>query len=315
MSPVGASTLHRSTGRAGLGFGLACTTMLLWGTLPLALKGALQHLDPAAITWARFVAAALALAALLAARGQLPAVRRFGRGEWILLGTATVFLAANYLGYIVALDLSSAADAQVLIQLAPLLLALGGIAVFGERFTRLQWLGFAVLIAGMTGFFAAQLAAIAGDVTRYLSAVAILTGAAVTWAVYGLAQKQLLLTLSSQGVMLCIYAGCALLFAPLATPAAVGSLNAPGALLLAFCAANTVVAYGTFAESLEHWEASRVSAVLALTPLATLGFSALADLWWPALEDAAPLPVESLVSAGLVVMGSLATALGGRDTG
>ena len=56
-----------------------------------------------------------------------------------------------------------------------------------------------------------------------------------------------------------------------------------------------------------------MSAVLALTPLATLGFTAVANVWWPALESAPPLPWTSLAAAGLVVVGSLATALGSRE--
>jgi drug/metabolite transporter (DMT)-like permease len=287
--------------------------MLLWGTLPLALKGLLVQLDAGTITWARFVASALALAAFLAVRDGLPALARTDRAQWTLLGVATVFLAANYLGYIVGLDRSTAADAQVLIQLAPLLLSLGGLVLFREHFTPLQWLGFGVLVAGLGVFFAGQLAVLVGDVARYRSAVGIMLAAALAWAVYGLAQKQLLHTWPSARVMLWIYVGCALLFSPLASPRALLGLDAVGILLLVYCAANTAVAYGAFAESLAHWEASRVSAVLALTPLVTLACAELVESWWPAFQDAPPLPLASVLGALLVVLGSLATALGSRQ--
>jgi drug/metabolite transporter (DMT)-like permease len=305
--------LHRTSGRRGLGFALAFLTMSLWGALPLALKGVLRQMDPATITWYRFAVSALLLLALLAWRGQLPPLRALGRSVWGLLGVATVFLAANYYGYIVGLDFTTAADAQVLLQLAPLLLALGGLVVFGERFTRLQWLGFVVLVAGLGLFFAAQLSALVGGSERYLSGAAIMVFAAVTWAVYGLAQKQLLRSLSSQGVMLCIYAGCVLLFLPPSAPRTLAALDATGLALLGFCAVNTALAYGAFAESLQHWEASRVSAVLALTPLATLAFSEIADAWWPALHDGGALPPTSVLGAVVVVAGSLVTSLGGRS--
>jgi hypothetical protein len=71
--------------------------------------------------------------------------------------------------------------------------------------------------------------------------------------------------------------GCALAFAPLASPSSLARLDAAGAGVLAFCALNTVVGYGAFAESLAHWEASRVGAVLALTPLGTLACRAALD--------------------------------------
>ena len=200
----------------------------------------------------------------------------------------------------------------MLIQSAPLLLALGGIFVFGERFTPAQWLGLAAIVAGLAGFFATQLAVLGQALQGYLAGVSWIGVAAVTWAVYGLVQKQLLRVLSSQGVMLCIYAGCALAFWPFAEPARLAELSSAGAALLAFCALNTLGAYGAFAAALEHWEASRVSAVLALTPLATLAFAAAAARWLPGQAAPEVLSPASWAGAGAVVAGSLLVSLGGR---
>jgi drug/metabolite transporter (DMT)-like permease len=274
--------------------------MVLWGVLPLALEGVLRTLDAATITWARFLVSASVLVVVLGVRRRLPKLGGLRRLDWVLLGVATVFLAANYLAYLIALDWTSPASAQVMIQLAPLLLAVGGVVIFGERFTRLQWIGVTVLVTGLALFFAGQLRALVTEVERHLLGNAVMVLAALTWAIYGLAQKQLLRTLSSQGIMLCIYVGCAGLFALLAEPRS----------LTAF---NTIVGYGAFSEALEHWEASRVSAVLALTPLATLAFSALVEAWWPAFMDAPELSWGALGGACLVVAGSLTTALGAES--
>jgi drug/metabolite transporter (DMT)-like permease len=137
--------------------------------------------------------------------------------------------------------------------------------------------------------------------------------ASVTWAVYGLAQKQLLLWLPSQGIMLCIFAGGALIFTAGAAPVTLAALSTSGWLLLIFSSANTLLAYGTFAAALEHWEASRVSAVIALTPLATLGFTAVAAALWPQHVDARVVTPGALIASGVVVAGSLLVALGGRS--
>ena len=79
-----------------------------------------------------------------------------------------------------------------------------------------------------------------------------------------------------------------MVFTPLASPASLAHLDLERAGLLAFCALNTVVGYGAFAESLAHWEASRVGAVLALTPLGTLAcamaLDAIAPSWATAPE-------------------------------
>jgi drug/metabolite transporter (DMT)-like permease len=303
---------HQASGRFGLGLALASSTMVLWGVLPLILQGVLAVLDAVTITWFRFTFATLALVPWLVLRGQLPRLRALGGRQLLLLGAATVFLAANYIAYLLGLDRTNAPSAQVLIQAAPLLLALGGIFVFREHFARLQWIGLGVLVLGMGGFFASQLRALAGDLDRYLSGAALIAVASVTWAIYGLAQKQLLLWLPSQAIMFCIYAGSALIFAVGAEPASLLQLDASGWLLLLFAAANTLIAYGTFAAALEHWEASRVSAVLALTPLATLGFTALAAALWPGLVDARSVSPSALGGAAAVVAGSLLVALGRR---
>jgi drug/metabolite transporter (DMT)-like permease len=305
-------TRHQASGRFGVGLALASSTMVLWGALPLILQGVLAVLDPITITWFRFSFATLALLPWLAHRGQLPRLRALGPRERALLALATLFLAGNYISYLTGLDRTNAPSAQVLIQAAPLLLALGGIFVFREHFARLQWIGLGVLVLGMGGFFASQLRALAGDLDHYLSGAGLLGVAAVTWAGYGLAQKQLLLWLPSQAIMLCLYAGSALLFALGARPASLGQLDAGGWLLLVFASANTLLAYGTFAAALEHWEASRVSAVIALTPLATLGFTAIAATIWPEQVDARSVSASALAGAAAVVCGSLLVSLGRR---
>jgi drug/metabolite transporter (DMT)-like permease len=305
--------LHRPSGNAALGFGFAATTMVLWGVLPLALKYLLALLDAATITWFRFLFAALALAVVLWRRRALPPVSSFGRSVWVLLLVATLGLAVNYIAYLVGLDWTTPANSQVLIQLAPLLLALGAIVVFGERFTPAQWFGFAVLASGLALFSGSQLRALGSVVDGYLAGVGMLVFAAVTWAGYGLAQKQLLHHLPSQAVMLCIYTGCAVCFSPLAAPSTLAPLGPVAWAVLVFCAANTLVGYGAFAAALEHWEASRVSAVLSVTPLATLGFGALAAWWIPDVVPPEHVSPASLTGAFLVVLGSLFTSLGGRS--
>jgi drug/metabolite transporter (DMT)-like permease len=303
--------LHRSSGRRWLGFTLASITMLLWGILPLALKILLRAMDSPTIVWYRFFLSSILLGALLAWRGGLPPMARFSRAQWLLLAIATVGLALNYLAYMVGLELTSPANAQVLIQLAPLMLALGGLLVFREHFSRLQWAGFCILILGLAAFFASQLRALASSPNRYLLGSATLVGAALTWAIYGMAQKQLLHWFSSQAVMLCIYAGCTVCLSLVAKPATILGLDGMELGVLLFCALNTLIAYGAFAAALAHWEASRVSSVLALTPLATLAFAWLMAALWPALVAPEAISPTSLLGAAAVVGGSLLTSLGG----
>jgi drug/metabolite transporter (DMT)-like permease len=292
-----------------LGFALAFTTVVLWALLPIALEALLVRLDAFTITWARFVVSTGVLGAWLAIRGGLAGLVTVGaRDGWLLAG-ATAFLAVNYGTFIVGLDWTSPADAQILIQLGPILLGLGGIFVFRERFTRLQWIGFAVLAIGLLVFLAGRRVVIEGATPPSSGGWALIGVAALTWAVYGLAQKQLLQRFASNQVLLAIYVGCALAFTPLAAPSSLVGLGATELALLGFCALNTVVGYGSFAESLAHLEASKVGAVIALTPLLTLGIKEAVDALWPAATAPQTLSAESWLGALLVVAGCLATSL------
>ncbi len=288
--------------------------MLTWGALPVALKPLLEQMDAYTITWYRFLFSAVVLLLLLSGRGALPNLAALSRGNGILLALAIAGLSANYVAYLIGLDLSTPANSQVLIQLAPILLALGGLVVFREHFTRMQWGGLAILIAGLGLFFTGKLRSLVGDPDVYLKSTLVLVLAAVTWAIYGLAQKQLLGSLSSQALMLCVYVGCGFCLTPLANPLAILDLDSLGWALLVFCGLNTVIGYGALAASLQHLEASRVSAVLALVPLATLAFVSLASGLWPHAVAPEYIAGGALAGAVLVVLGSLLTALGGDNS-
>ena len=69
------------------------------------------------------------------------------------------------------------------------------------------------------------------------------------------------------------------------------------------------MAYGAFAEALEHWEASRVSATLAITPLLTLMFMQITNYILPESIDIEPLNTLSIIGAVILVIGSSVTAL------
>jgi len=307
--------MHATTGRWQLGLALALTTALCWGLLPIALHVALARMDPWTVTWYRFASAATALGAYLAWRRRLPLRGPLSRRGWWLVGTALVCLVANYVSYLVSLELTSPAVAQVLIQLAPMFLLFGGVLIFRERFASLQWLGFAVLVSGLAVFFHDRLAEVFRPGTRLGLGVAVMLFSSAAWAVYALAQKQLLAELASEQILLLLYAGAVLLLLAPAEPGQIRELDRMQLGMLAFCCVNTVVAYGCFAEAMEHWEVSRVSAVVTLAPIFTLlGIRAAAWIW-PVVVPAEPLSGWQVLGALLVVAGSMTTALGARRAG
>ncbi|QSJ20690.1 DMT family transporter [Nostoc sp. UHCC 0702] len=300
--------MHHSSGRWRLGLALSLLTVLLWGILPIALTITLQALDVYTIIWFRFLTSFALLAVYLGVRGQLPKLEQLRSASGKLLAIAIFMLAMNYFLFIQGLALTTPANAEVVIQLSTLLLGLGGLVVFKERYTLYQWLGVIVLIFGYVLFFNEQITNLLTSRTIYLFGSGLIALASAAWAVYALAQKQLLQSLSSAHIMLVIYAVCALLFTPFTSVKTIFTLDTMHLLILIFCAFNTLIAYGAFAESLEHWEASKVSAVIALAPIVTILSVELLSVIAPSMLKGEHLTIMAILGACLVVGGSVAIA-------
>ncbi len=307
MDMTGGSTNWR------LGFTLSLTTAALWGVLPIALKVVLEGMDAYTIVWWRFAISMAGLGTFLAVRGGLPRLAGASRFAIALLAVATLTLTGNYVLYLVALDHTTPSVTQVVIQLAPMMLLIGGVVVFHERFGRAQWLGFAVLGAGLLLFFNRRLPELVHPVEGLGLGVALTVAAGVSWAVYGLAQKQLLRHFTAQQVLWMIYVGAVVVMLPASDPAEIRELDGLQLGMLAFCCANTLGAYGAFGEALYHWELSRVSAVLATAPLFTIGAMWAVENSGLALVAAEGLNALSIAGALMVVAGSMTSALASRN--
>jgi drug/metabolite transporter (DMT)-like permease len=291
---------------------MSLTTAVLWGLLPIALKVTLTGMDAVTITWWRFAFSMAGLGAFLLWRGEMPRLAGAGRAGWLLLTLALVTLLANYVLYLVALDHSTPSVLQVVIQLAPLLLLLGGVFVFKEHFAPLQWLGFAILGAGLLLFFNRRLPELLRPAEGLGLAVFLTLVASVAWAVYGLAQKQLLGRWSSRQVLWMLYAGATAALLPFSAPLLVLGLDGLQLGMLAFCCLNTLVAYGAFGEALHHWDVSRVSAVLSTAPLVTVSAMWAVERAGLGLVPPEGLNALSVAGALAVVAGSMVSALAAR---
>ena len=304
--------MHQPTGRWRLGLLLSLTTVSMWGVLPIVLKLLLAHMDAATINWYRFLIAAPVVGIYLAASARFPTVKSLStNARWLLL-IAVVGLAGSYLLFLLSLNLVSPGTAQVVIQLAPIMLMAGGLLFFGERFKLRQWVGVLVLALGLGLFFNHRLVEMFSGLGTQTSGVLMVVVASACWAAYALAQKQLLRHLTSNQVMFLLYCASMLLFWPWARPSAIFELNGFALGLLLLASINTLVAYGAFAEALNHWQATRVSAILAITPLLTLSFAEIYSRWFPDRLASENLGALALTGAILVVGGSIVTAMGGR---
>ncbi|MDB4260125.1 DMT family transporter [Porticoccaceae bacterium] len=299
------------SGRWKFGLLLALTTAILWGVLPIALKGVMETLDPITTTFFRFSLAALLLTPYILLRSRhtsgLSLFSRLRSPRLLLqMLAAGLLLTANYALYILGLQRTTAEAAQIVIQAAPMLLLLSGVWLFGERLSKLQWFGCICFITGLCVFFSPGFYDVFIAVNAYGIGVMLILIAALVWTGYAIMQKFLLQQFSSQETMVLFYWIGTLAFLPFADFTALPQLSGLQWGLLAFCGLNTLIAYGSFAEAMAHIEASKVSAILALTPMVTVATVHLIPIPGLVVE---PITLLTLCGAALVVGGSMLTAL------
>lgn len=294
-----------------IGLPLALTTAFMWALLPIAMKGLLGDVTATTVTWYRFAGAALLAGGYYGWTRRLNLRGLFRPGVLRFTLPAVLGLLGNYILYAWGLNYITAGATQIVIQLAPLLLLTASVFWLGERFSPRQWLGVALVCAGLLLFFNQRLPeVIRGGNPGYLAGLGLVVLAAIGWAIYGFFQKKILSRAGSQDLLVLIYIAGTLCFLPMAEPASAVKLHWLGWLLLAFLTANTLIAYGAFSKALAHWEASRVSATLALVPLMTLALAAVIGALWPGYVEVEPLNWISWLGAALVVCGSLLAAVG-----
>ncbi len=301
--------MEKATRNPVAGFFFSLLAAGMWGVLPVTLKELLRGMDAQTIVWYRFLVAAALLAPWLAWQGRLPLPRQFRgtAGWWLLLAAAG--LCGNYFLFAFALNFINGETAEAVIQLTTLFLIFGGVLFYGEPFSIAQKLGTALIVLGMALFFNDRLQELLDLGSEQTIGVLIVLAAAVTWTIYALLQKKLHGDFSSAQVLLFIYLFSTLVLLPFIDPGTLLSLDGPQLGLLAFCCLNTLIAYGAFAEALKFWDASKVSAVLVVAPLFTIGTLKLVVYINPEYAFSDRLTLLSIGGAVLLVLGSALTAI------
>lgn len=303
--------MHQPSERWQLGLGLALLTAVLWGTLPVAMSGVLQSMDALTITWFRLTTAAILVGTYQFFRGGFGWSQLKNKTLALYMFSAVAGLLVNYALFVVGLHYSSAEATQVIIQVAPMLLMLVSVWLYKEPFRGWQVIGVILFATGLLLFFHHSISAAINGTgsTEYNLGVLLVLLSAISWVFYGVAQKQLLKHFGSQQILVTIYIAGAFAFFPIAKPAQVLELNSIQLYCLIFASLNTIISYGAFAMALEHWQASRVSAAVGITPLTSLLAVHIAAWAIPGLVEPEALSWISWSGAFMVVAGTMTIAL------
>ncbi|CAM2010850.1 DMT family transporter [Acanthopleuribacter pedis] len=303
------------------GWLLASTALLFWAVLPIALKVCLEVADTVTITWFRFLFALVVVVGVQFYRGKLREFRKLNTKQWLMMTAAGTFLIGNYLMYLKGLAYVSAGPAQLFFQVAPLFLAIGGVLFFKETLNLLQIVCFPILFAGMLVFFllgsnvsfaeASLQATSSGHEGSFWLGLILIMSSALSWTFYALVQKKLVKDLSSVNILVFIYAlACVALF-PSSAPTTLNNLSTKEWLVLIFCAINTLVAYGSFAESLKYWSAITTAAYFSLIPPTTFIMTGIAFQIWPDHVNYHPTNLVGVVGIVIVLIAALGIQCGG----
>ena len=183
---------------------------LIWGTIPLVLRAA----DGASSVkvFFRVGCAALVIWAWMLLRGDWRELRALDAGRWRQLVLQGLILALNWFLFLTALDLTDVATAELLAYTAPVLVAVLGPAITGERFDPRIVLPLALALGGIALILLQHGLAI--DDGGALLGAGLALASALTYATLMLRAKRLLRGVSSGALMLVEYTAASLILTP-----------------------------------------------------------------------------------------------------
>jgi len=128
----------------------AASTYVFWGVIPLYWR-LFGRISPIEVTVHRVVWSALLLTLVMAARGRLSHLLRILRDRRLtgLLTLTSVLIAANWTIYIYCVSSRQLVEASLGYYITPLVSIALGVAMFGERISRLRFAAIALAVAAV----------------------------------------------------------------------------------------------------------------------------------------------------------------------
>jgi drug/metabolite transporter (DMT)-like permease len=285
----------------------AIITAALWSVLAIVMKVSLADLTPADITWFRFVLAFIVLTLYYYLKK--PQYLRILRRPPVILVLATLCLAANYYGFIEGVNLTTPSIAQVFIQLGPVLLAFAGFIFFREKISLRQITGLILVLAGLLVFYREQLNLIISGRGILQTGIMWILVAAVTWAMYSVLLKILVMKYPPMQLNLVVFGLPVLLYLPFVNFSHFAGLDTLGWLIVIFMGLNTLFAYGLLSLAIHYTEANKISVILILNPILTFILMAIISYSGATWIQHEQYTFLTLTGALVVLIGAVLTIL------
>ena len=243
--------------------------MFLWASSFIALKAAFFEYHPMVVIFGRMLVASLAFLFLLPRFKTI----RIRRQDWKLLALMTLSEPCLYFIFeALALKNTSASQASVITTMLPLLISVTSALFFAEKFSRNNYIGLLLAVAGGVGL------SLGGTVSEYAPApmlgnfyefLAMVCATVYTVAVKRLASRYSALFLTAmQAWAGALFFGPFLLLPQVPFPDVL--LPLPTAAIVYLGLAVTVVAYGCYNFALSKMDAGKASVFVNLIPLFTM---------------------------------------------
>lgn len=292
-----------------MGFIFTLIAVTMWASFPIAVQQVLTAMDPQTIAWYRFAVATFVVFILLVKNKKLPTLRHLDRQSSLFLFIAILGLGLNFFFYHLALRYIPPVTSQILSPLSSFMMLLAGVVLFKERLSKYQKIGLTCLVIGLAIFFNDRWHNFL-KFDLYFQGILLAILASALWVTYAISQKLLQHKLEAQQTLLIIYLGCTLFFTPVAEISQIKSLNTSQLSYLFFCCINTLLAYGCYAEALNRWEVSKVSALITQIPVFTILFANALFYLFPEHFSDQQVNLLSYLGATIVIFGSLTSAVG-----
>jgi RarD protein len=281
---------------------------MLWGFLAVFLKVSLKYIDPITLSWFRFIIALIVLTSVLYFRNKrkLSIIKK----PPIIAVIAAVFLGINYVTYIMGINKTSPSNAQVFMQIGPMLLAVAGIFLFKEKLSKVQLFGFLVAIAGFGLFFNEQLNTILLDNQgEYKTGSLLIIGSSISWACFATLQKSINHKYDPQSLNIIHFAIPCLMLLPWVDFSIFQNLSFSLWLLVLFLGVNTVLAYGSLAEAFQHMEANKVAVIIVINPIITIVTMSILSYFEVEFVEPEFVGLIGIIGALLVIFGAILVVL------